>query len=502
MSADPRQPVIAGWAQLSDRGTEAEGNAPSPEGMLVEVARAALERSGRADELLAALDSIGFVDSVSWQIPDPARILADALGAEDVETVRTLTGGISPVELLADACARIRDGDADVVLIAGVECFDVLMRAMKAGSDPGFPTQPEGTEPDRTIGKLGETSHPVELAANLIAPVTYYPLFEEAVRAGAGRDPAEHQRYLGRLWARFAEVAAANPHAWSREAPSAEQIATPSPDNRQVSIPYTKLMNSNIQTNQAAALVVCSASAAAAIGIEPGSQIRVLGTAVGSDHAFPSERLDLDRSPALATCAGAVLDHAGLTIDGVEHLDIYSCFPSAVAVAGRELGVDLFDPERAPTVTGGLSFAGGPGSNYVTHSLAALCERISAEGGSGLATGVGWYLTKHGVVLLSELGDETGDGAGWRHFNPQDEIDAGPRRQVVEPPASGPGTIEAYTAICDRDGNPEVAIATFLIGDARTVAKADDPASLAAVAERDCLGAEAEFIGNGCFRLA
>ncbi len=147
-------------------------------------------------------------------------------------------------------------------------------------------------------------------------------------------------------------------------------------------------MNSNIQTNQAAALIVCSESAAAAAGVEPGSQVRVVGTAVGSDHAFPSERLDLDRSPALATCAGAVLDHAGLTIDGVEHLDIYSCFPSAVAVAGRELGVDLFDPERAPTVTGGLSFAGGPGSNYVTHSLAALCERIVAEGGSGLATGV------------------------------------------------------------------------------------------------------------------
>ena len=466
--------------------------------MLADVARAALSRSGRPDELLGRLDAIVVIDSVSWPAPDPARILAAELGCGEVETVRTLTGGISPIEALADSCARIRDGEADAVLICGVECFDVLMRALKEGRDPGFPTQPEETKPDRTIGKLGETSHPVETAAGLIAPVAYYPLFETAVRASAGRSPDEHLAHLGELWARFAAVAADNPHAWTRDAPGAEEIATASPANRQVTVPYTKLMNSNIQTNQAAALVVCAETTADDLGIEAEARVRVRATATGSDHAFPSERIALDRSPAIAACGSAVLDHTGVHIDGVEHLDIYSCFPSAVQVAARELGLDPLG-DRPLTVTGGLAFAGGPGSNYVTHSTAALCERIAAAGGLGMATGVGWYLTKHGTIVLSEPGETS--GAGWRHFQPQSELDAGPRREVVPPPSSGTGTIEAYTAICNREGEPEVAIATLLLGDERTVAKAEDPDSLAAIADRDCLGAEATFEGGGRFRL-
>jgi acetyl-CoA C-acetyltransferase len=462
--------------------------------MLADVARAALARSGRAEELLGRIGAITFVDSVSWPVPDPSRVLAEALGRPDAESVKTLVGGISPVEALADASERIREGSIDAALVCGVECFDVLMRAMKEGRDPGFLTQPEGSEPDRLVGKLGDTSHPVELAAGLIAPVAYYPLFESAVRGAAGRNPAEHQAYLGELWARFAEVAATNSNAWSRDAVSAEEIATPGPANRQVTIPYTKLMNSNIQTNQAACLVVCAAEVAGELGVKP--RVHLRATATGSDHAFPSEREALDRSPAIAACAGAALAHSGLAIEDVDHLDIYSCFPSAVQVAAREIGLDPLG-DRPLTATGGLAFAGGPGSNYVTHSIAALCENVATEGGHALATAVGWYLTKHGAVVLSA---ESG-GAAWEHFNPQAELDAGPRRDVVPPPTSGTGRIEAYTAICNREGKPEVAIATFLIGDARTVAKADDPASLAAAAERDCLGAEATFLEDGRFKL-
>ena len=412
--------------------------------------------------------------------------------------MKTLTGGTSPVLLLADACERIRRGDADVVLIGGVECFDVLMRAMKEGRDPGFAGQDEAAAPDRLVGSAGETSHPLELAAGLIAPVAYYPLFESALRAGSGRDPAEHQEYLGRLWARFAEAAASNPHAWTRDAPGAEQIATASAANRQVTIPYTKLMNSNIQTNQAAALVICADSAAEAAGIDPSTPVHIRATATANDRAFPSERQRLDRSPALAACGEAVLGHVGSGIEQIDHLDIYSCFPSAVGVACRELGIDPFDQGRSPTTTGGLSFAGGPGSNYVTHSIAALCERIASDGGHALATAVGWYLTKHGVVALS---DRPGT-KGWEHFEPQSQADSGRPIEVVAPPGSGTAAVEAYTAICNREGDPELGIATFRIGETRTVAKADDPASLAVLAERDCLGLEAVFTGDGRFALS
>ena len=185
-------------------------------------------------------------------------------------------------------------------------------------------------------------------------------------------------------------------------------------------------------------------------------------------------------------------------IGEIDHLDLYSCFPSAVGVASRELGIDPFSPGRNPTTTGGLSFAGGPGSNYVTHSIAALCERIATAGGTALATAVGWYLTKHGVVGLSEPG---APGGRWEHIDPQPQIDAGPRLEVLPAPEEGVAAIEAYTAICNRDGDPELGIATFVLDGGRTVAKADDASTLGILADRDCLGAAARFSGGGRFTL-
>ncbi len=497
--------MIVGWAQLSEHAGGEGTDEPMPDAMLAAVARAALERSGAGEELLGRLDGISIVESASWPVPDPGRLLAVAIGAgasgdgSGIETARSTTSGCSPIELLADGCGRIVAGELDVALIGGTECFDVLLRSMKAGRDPGFPAQPEGTEPDRIVGVETTPSDPVEAAAGLIAPVAYYPLLESAVRGAAGRTPEAHREHLGRLWARFAAVAAANPDAWTREGPSAERIATATPDNRQVSIPYTKLMNSNIQTNQAAALVLCSRAAAEQAGIPAARQVAVRATATGHDHQFVASRPDLDRSPALAACSAAALGQAGLGIGEIAHFDIYSCFPSAVQIASRELGVDPLDPERSPTTTGGLSFAGGPGSNYVTHSLAAVSERISERGGNGLATAVGWYLTKHGVAVLSPAADP---GPGYAHFQPQTEIDALPKLAILPPPDSGTATVEAYTAMCDRNGSPELGIATFQLDGGRTVAKADDPDSLRALGERDCLGAEATFAGEGRFRLS
>jgi acetyl-CoA C-acetyltransferase len=322
----------------------------------------------------------------------------------------------------------------------------------------------------------------------------FYPLFESALRAAAGREPAEHLRWLGALWGRFAEAAHFNPHAWIADPPTAEEIATPSERNRPVSIPYLKLLNANIQVDQGAAVLVCSAQAARDAGVPPDRWVFPHASASAADHWFASERERFDRSPALAACADAALGHAGVAIDEVAHLDLYSCFPSAVQVAARELGVDLEDHGRAPTVTGGLTFAGGPGSNYVTHSLAAMSGRLREEGGVGVVTGVGWYLTKHGVAVLSP----EPPAAPFAHAEP--DVSAAPRREIVTPPTGTRAPVEAYTAVCDRDGEPAYGIATFLLdGGTRAVARSEEAATLALMRDGDALGAVAELDGEGGF---
>ena len=77
----------------------------------------------------------------------------------------------------------------------------------------------------------------------------------------------------------------------------------------------------------------------------------------------------------------------------LDFVDLYSCFPSAVQVAADELGLSH---ERPLTVTGGLTFGGGPLNNYVMHSIARTVELLrETPGGHGLVTGNGGNLYKH-----------------------------------------------------------------------------------------------------------
>ena len=148
-----------------------------------------------------------------------------------------------------------------------------------------------------------------------------------------------------------------------------------------MSLPYTKLLNSNIQTDQAAALILCSVETARALGVPRDRWVFPHAAAHAYDHWHVSERADLRSSPAIRHAGAAALAHAGTAIDEIDRFDIYSCFPSAVQISCAELGLDAFGDERPLTVTGGLTFAGGPGNNYVTHSIAAMAERLRAGGG-------------------------------------------------------------------------------------------------------------------------
>ena len=113
-----------------------------------------------------------------------------------------------------------------------------------------------------------------------------------------------------------------------------------------------------------------------------------------------SERAELAAAPAIRAAGQAALRHAGVGIDDVAYVDLYSCFPSAVQIAARALGLPIDDPGRPLTVTGGLTFAGGPGNNYTGHSIATLVQRLraDAEGSAGHcgrvvhdADGIGMY---------------------------------------------------------------------------------------------------------------
>jgi acetyl-CoA C-acetyltransferase len=173
-------------------------------------------------------------------------------------------------------------------------------------------------------------------------------------------------------------------------------------------------------------------------------------------------------------------------MDEVEGLDLYACFASSVEVARDSFDIAPDDP-RPLTLTGGLPYHGGPGSNYVTHSIANALQRIR-EGRAEhvLVHGNGYYLTKHSVGLYTRrLPGE----APQPPEKLQEYVDGLVDPLVVEPSVEtgAVGTIVAYTAGFDREGGPEPAVAVVDAAGGRTVAVAG-PELTAVLLEHDGVG--------------
>jgi acetyl-CoA C-acetyltransferase len=301
----------------------------------------------------------------------------------------------------------------------------------------------------------------LERAASLDRPVRVFPLFANALRAASGRSIEEDAVLVSEMWARFSEVAAMNPYAWSPKARTAEEIRTVSPDNRMVGFPYPKLQMANDRVDQGAAFIMCSLDAARSAGVPDERMIFPISGADANDHWFLTHRMDLCSSPAIRAAARRALSLANLTIDDVAHIDLYSCFPCAVQIAAGEIGLPVDDPGRALTITGGLGFAGGPGNNYASHSIATMATKLRSEPGNGLVTGLGWYSTKHSIGLWSS----TPPSDRFHSESVQDEVDALPQRAPAPNGEGAEGTIETYTVMVERSGEPGLGIVALLTAD-------------------------------------
>ena len=474
---DPRLPVVVGVGQVSQRVAAAEARAPID--LLADASRLAEADTDAKQSLLDQVGVVAVAQIGSWRYPDPGALLARRLGIEPRRTLVSTVGGNSPQLLVDELAARIQRNELDVALVGGAESMHTRWRARREPRVELTWETGDDAPCEWVIGDDRPGASPYEAAHSALAPPLVYPLFETALRAAAGRTVEEHQRHVSELWARFSQVAATNPHAWSQQALTAEQIRTVSPDNRMVCFPYPKRMCANIDVDQAAALLLCSYESARAAGVPDDRMVFLHAAAEVHDHYFFSERWSLAESPGIATAVGDAVDAAGIALDDIARFDLYSCFPSAVQVAARALGLADDDP-RALTVTGGLGFAGGPVNNYPTHAIARMVELLRGDPMSyGCTTALGWYISKHATGIWSS----TPPARGFQRVDPaasQAKVDATPRRE----PAGlldEEVTLEATSVSFERDGTPSLGIVTALTGDGRR--------ALANVRDKALLGA-------------
>jgi acetyl-CoA C-acetyltransferase len=458
VTIDPRTPVIVGVGQTLHHASGLD-DAKEPAALMEEAIVQAAADAGLAGP--PAFDSIRVVSSLSWRYGNPAWIIAQRLGQSPRELAYTTAGGNTPQTLVNKSSLEILAGQLDVVALTGGEAWRTRMRARKQGVTLEWPTAPDD-QPPVMIGDDLDMTHPAEAERGVYLPVQIYPMFETAVRAAAGRSPDEHLVKVSELWARFSAVAADNPAAWIRDAKSAEEIRTTSPGNRLVGLPYRKYMNSNNDVDMGAAVIMCSVEAAERLGVARDRWVFPWSGTDCHEHPYVSNRDTFARTPAIELGGKQALDLAGVGIDDIGVVDLYSCFPSAVQLGAQSLGLST---DRQITRTGGLPFAGGPWNNYVMHAIATVCNDLRRQpGDKGLVWANGGYATKHAFGVY---GTEP-PAEPFRHGYPQDEIDALPRRELAAgEDAAGAATIEAYTVMHGRDGAPEQAIATCLLDDDR-----------------------------------
>lgn len=486
-------PILVGFGQITDRVTDPE-NALDPVGLMAEAARRA-ETDAGVSSLLKKADSVRVVNVVSWSYGDAPAVLAERLGITPSDRVYTTIGGNTPQLLINETADAVVRGKVRIALLAGAEAFNSLRLARNAGIRLNWP--PAAGAPSEVLGDERWGTQDLENRHGASMPTSVYPLFENALRAARGETLSDQRARLGRLCARFSEIAARNPYSWFREPKSAVEVSTVTAANRMIGFPYPKFMNSIIDVNQGAAVILTSVGVARELGIPEERWIYLLAGADAHDQWFMLDRLDFRSSPAIRRIGRAALDQARLGIDDVDVIDFYSCFPCAPEIARTMLGITEDDP-RDLTVTGSLMYFGGPGNNYSLHAVATLAEKLRARPGSrGLVTALGWYVTKHSVGLYSSKGPDH----PWQQVDSealQRKIDAEPHPAVAAEP-DGAACVETYTVVHDRDGTPQRGIVIGRLGDGRRFI-ANSPADrsfLEAMEQREWIGERGRVSAGG-----
>jgi len=460
MATDPipedRIPVIVGVGEIVDRPKEiADGLEPLA--LLEQALRRAEADSGA--KLLGDIGSLDVVSFLSWRYRDPEQLLAGRLGVAPAHCYYGPVGGESPIRYLHEAAQRIARGECSVAAVCGAEAQSTATKAERAGiALPWTPFAKDVEEPKRGAA----FQKPLAVKLGVFRPITVYPLYESATSAHWGQSPREALAESGSLWATYARVASENPNSWLKKRFSSDDITTPTPENRLIAWPYTKLMVANPTVNMGGAVLLTSLAKARAAGVSEDKIIYPIGGASAEEPRDYLIRDQFRESHAQNAVLHAVMELAGSDGKKFDAIELYSCFPCVPKMARRTLGLG---PDVEPTVTGGLTFFGAPLNTYMTHAACAMVRKMRAGAGLGLLYGQGGFVTKHhGLVLSRERPREAMQQA----HSVQAEADRN-RRAVPEfvAEADGKGKVEAFTVIYRGNGEVEHGVAMLRTEDGR-----------------------------------
>jgi len=444
-------PILISGAQYTHRKSIKERLDPLT--LMVKSAKKALDVKN-SENLKEHIDALYMVNINSWSYQDAPAELSKILNINPDKKIYLSDGGNTPQMLVNRAAKRIYDGKKKAILILGGEASYSVYQAKKERIKLSWPKK---EEPDYIEGQIWHGTNKFENKYNLIIPPYSYALFETAYREANEISIEEHRNNMGILFENLSKIAAQNPYSWTKKSYSREEIISPSHNNRMICYPYTKRMCSNMFVDQSAAVLMITEEIAKKLEIPKQKWVYLMGASDFQNIFDITRRPKLSVSPAANIGSKIALKQAGLKIDDIDIFDIYNCFPSIVEIISKEIGLKRND-DRPLTLTGGLSYFGGPWSNYSLHAVATAVEKIQQNPNLTLMViANGGYNTKQSFGIYGKKPPKLGFG----ELNTREFQEIILNEELAEPIKRAKGVIKilAYTLIYERNGTRKYGIA-------------------------------------------
>ncbi len=473
---DDRIPVIVGVGQLLNRPGDGE-EALDPLKLIINAIDLANEDS--QGKFLTLTDSID-IEHITSRIYDQiGETLIQHYGLTHARSVYHDVSGELPVKHLCAAANRIADGKSQVAIICGAEsAWSARHARLLHTAIPGWSGKPQGPSfwkpnVDHNVSQY-----------RLHIPVRAYALYENACRTHWHQTLLESQEETAALQERASLIASMNEFSWSRQRKTKEEIITPSPKNKMLAWPYSKLMVANNYLNCGTAIILTNLRTAKQLGIETNRLIYVYGGAHASEPSNIFLRDNYYHSAAMEAVFDAIFQTHQLQKEAIDFAEIYSCFPCVTKMARR---IIQFDSEKDLTITGGMTFCRAQFSNFMSQAIVSMVNKLRTGGKHGLLYGNGHYLTHAAGAVISNVRPSS----QLLPLNLDVQHDANSRMGSIPPfieDYNGAATVETYTVVFDQDGMPQQAImiartpnncrfaAMSKEGDARTYLPLLDPA--------------------------
>jgi acetyl-CoA C-acetyltransferase len=434
-------------------------------------------------------DIINYIDEIRipegfWSYKNPGKWIADNNNFKNNPTTYVSKIGILQQNLINKAVQKIQNGEINASLVVGGESRYKMIRALKEHKqykEISINEEPDYYQQADTALFFEEEINELSMMA-----VGYYAIMENVYRYSKNEEISKHKIRLAKLYENFSRIASTNKNSWSNQKYTAQDIMQTGTKNSYQAFPYNKLHCTSWNVNQASALILCSEDIADKLNIPSKKRIYPLASSENNHMLALIQRENLVNPLGMKLAAKYIKNVLSSLNRDIDYCDLYSCFPIAVQMFCDSLELNQSSPL---TITGGMSFAGGPLNHYVLSSTTQLIDKLRKNSNKvGLITGVSGLMTKQSYALWSD-----------KYFDNFSYVDVTSKAKEFDKPLSlsnknsGTATIVGYTILLDENKNKKAVIYAELNDKKRLILNSKNLEAIESMENTEWIGKKIEF---------